>query len=144
MRLWSVHPQHYDRQALTACWREGLLAQAVIADPTRRGYAHHPQLQRFRETRDPLAAIGDYLAAVVDEADARGYRFAREKILKTGPVERIPVPRGQLEYEWGHLLRKLEGRTPELWERWRALPLPSPHPLFTVVDGPIAGWERVG
>ncbi|VXB04208.1 conserved hypothetical protein [Microbacterium sp. 8M] len=143
MRLWSMHPRYYDRQALTACWREGLLAQAVIADPRRRGYAHHPQLQRFRAVPDPLAAIGDYLSAVVDEADARGYRFAREKVLRTGPVERIPVARGQLEYEWGHLLRKLEVRTPAAWEHWRGVPLPDPHPLFVVVDGPIADWERV-
>lgn len=143
MRLWSVHPRYYDRQALTACWREGLLAQAVIADPTRRGYANHPQLQRFRAVRDPLAAIGDYLSAVVDEADARGYRFAREKILKTGPVERIPVAHGQLEYEWGHLLRKLEVRNPDLWERWRGSALPDLHPLFIVEPGPIADWERI-
>lgn len=143
MRLWSVHPRHFDRQALTACWREGLLAQAVIADPTRRGYAHHPQLQRFRQTQDPLATIGVYLSAVVDEADARGYRFAREKIRRSVPVEPIPLARGQLEYEWGHLLRKLEARSPELWGRWRAVSEPDPHPLFTVVDGPIADWERV-
>ncbi|WP_439902956.1 pyrimidine dimer DNA glycosylase/endonuclease V [Microbacterium azadirachtae] len=144
MRLWSVHPRFYDRQALTACWREGLLAQAVIADPSRRGYANHPQLQRFRAAQDPLATIGDYLSSVVDEADARGYRFAREKILRTGPVERIPVARGQLEYEWGHLLRKLQARTPAAWERWHGLSLPDPHPLFIVEDGPIADWERVG
>ena len=31
MRIWSLHPQHLDRQALIACWRETLLAQAVIA-----------------------------------------------------------------------------------------------------------------
>lgn len=143
MRLWSVHPRYFDRQALTACWREGLLAQAVIADPSRRGYAHHPQLQRFRTARDPLQAIGDYLAAVVDEADTRGYRFARQKIVRTGAREPMPLPRGQLEYEWGHLLRKLEMRTPAAWERWHAVPLPDPHPLFVVVDGPIADWERV-
>ena len=48
MRLWSVHPLHLDRQGLTACWREALLAQAVLAGRTR-GYRAHPQLERFRE-----------------------------------------------------------------------------------------------
>ncbi|MGN8026144.1 pyrimidine dimer DNA glycosylase/endonuclease V [Microbacterium sp. 22242] len=144
MRLWSMHPRYFDRQALTACWREGLLAQAVIADPARRGYARHPQLQRFRAADDPLAAIGTFLTGIVDEADARGYRFAREKILKTGFDARIAVNQGQLDYEWQHLLRKLERRSPELWERWRRLALPDAHPLFTVVDGPIADWERAG
>lgn len=144
MRLWSMHPRYFDRQALTACWREGLLAQAVLADPTRRGYANHPQLHRFREHPDSLAAIGDYLSVIVDEADARGYRFAREKILRPGLVTSIALTRGQLAYEWGHLLRKLQARTPIAWERWHSVPLPDPHPLFTVVEGPVADWERVG
>ena len=47
MRLWSVHPRHLDRQGLTACWREGLLAQKVLTGTTR-GYRNHPQLTRFR------------------------------------------------------------------------------------------------
>ena len=41
MRLWSVHPRYLDRQALVACWREGLLAQLVITT-TRGGYSNHP------------------------------------------------------------------------------------------------------
>src|SRR5690606_2545023 len=77
MRLWSVHPRYFDRQALTACWREGLLALAVIAEPGR-GYSRHPQLRRFQQSIAPQPAIGKYLSAIVDEADARGYHFARE------------------------------------------------------------------
>ena len=30
MRLWSLHPRYLDARGLTACWREGLLAQAVL------------------------------------------------------------------------------------------------------------------
>lgn len=47
MRLWSVHPRYFDRQALTACWREALLAQALLIGATN-GYRSHPQLERFR------------------------------------------------------------------------------------------------
>lgn len=81
MRLWSVHPRHLDRQGLTACWREGLLAQKVLTGGTR-GYRNHPQLRRFGTvpavaTADspvhPGGAITTYLHAVVDEAEARGY-----------------------------------------------------------------------
>ena len=43
MRIWSLHPRYLDRQGLTACWREGLLAQAVLAGRTR-GYRQHSQL----------------------------------------------------------------------------------------------------
>lgn len=142
MRLWSVHPRYFDRQALTACWREGLLAQAVIADPGR-GYSHHPQLRRFQQTDEPRTVIGDYLTAIVDEADARNYHFAREKIRSTGHPEPLTVSDGQLAYEWGHLLTKLQLRSPNVWEQWRTVQLPEPHPLFTITEGPIADWEKV-
>ncbi|GMA24007.1 hypothetical protein GCM10025864_17660 [Luteimicrobium album] len=79
MRLWSVHPRYLDRQGLTACWREALLAQAVLAGRTT-GYRNHPQLERFRAADDPLRTVGAYLAAVADEASARGYRFDRARI----------------------------------------------------------------
>lgn len=137
-----MHPQHFDRQAITACWREGLLAQAVIFEPGR-GYSHHPQLVRFREADDPEAAIGDYLSAIVDEADNRGYRFAREKIRRTGFSGQLTVNEGQLDYEWTHLLAKLQRRSPQVWEQWRTHAHARAHPLFTIVDGPIADWERV-
>jgi len=41
---------------LVALWREGLLARAVLAGTTT-GYRHHPQLDRFGERRNPIAAI---------------------------------------------------------------------------------------
>lgn len=136
-----MHPRYFDRQALTACWREGLLAQAVITEPGR-GYSHHPQLLRFQQTDDPRAAIGDYLGAIVDEADARGYRFDRGKIRTIGAEARLTVNDAQLAYEWTHLLTKLQLRSPDVWERWRSIPSPDPHPSFIVIDGPIAEWER--
>ncbi len=144
MRLWSVHPRYFDRQALTACWREALLAQAVLAGQTR-GYQRHPQLERFRNHPSPLGAIGCYLRGVADEADARRYAFDRSKIVEAdATVAAIAVPTGQLRYEWGHLLVKLEGRSPAVAERWSGVREvdPDPHPLFTPIDGPIASWER--
>ncbi|WP_454778637.1 pyrimidine dimer DNA glycosylase/endonuclease V [Georgenia muralis] len=80
MRIWSLDPAYLDRQGLTAGWREALLAQAVLAGRTR-GYRHHPQLTRFREQPDPLAAVGEYLAGVAEEATRRGYRYNVTKIL---------------------------------------------------------------
>jgi hypothetical protein len=46
MRLWSLHPRYLDAKGLVALWREGLLAQKVLAGLTK-GYRHHPQLTRF-------------------------------------------------------------------------------------------------
>ncbi|MCH1881726.1 pyrimidine dimer DNA glycosylase/endonuclease V [Agrococcus sp. ARC_14] len=142
MRLWSLHPGLLDRQGLTACWREALLAQAVLAGRTR-GYTRHPQLERFRAQPDPLAAIGAYLEVVATAAEARGYRFDRGRIERTRldgsePVRRIPVSDGQLALELEHLRAKLAVRSPSA-----RLPRdPEPHPLFIVAPGPVADWER--
>jgi hypothetical protein len=141
MRLWSVHPRYLDRQGLTACWREALLAQAVIGR-TSGGYSNHPQLQRFRATDDPLAAVGAYLRAVAEEADSRGYRFAMELILRDEAVQPMPLNRGQLLYEWSFLLAKLALRSPDLHRASAGIEMPDPHPLFVVVAGDIESWER--
>lgn len=141
MRIWSLHPRYLDRQGLTACWRETLLAQAVLEGATR-GYTRHPQLERFRAAQRPLEAIGDYLAAVADEAGRRGYRFDATKVHRRGAGRPLEVASGQLELEWRHLRAKLEARSPEVAEHWSTVTAPDPHPLFVVVDGPVAPWER--
>lgn len=145
MRLWSLHPRHLDRQGLTGCWRESLLAQAVLAGRTR-GYRAHPQLERFREHPDPESAVGAYLAVLADEATTRGYRFDRTRIdhppMRGDEPARIRVTDGQLALEWAHLLTKLERRSPELWAQVRQLQGPDLHPLFHLVSGGVETWER--
>jgi hypothetical protein len=138
VRLWSIHPRFLDARGLVALWREGLLARKVLAGRTR-GYRQHPQLERFRAERDPVAAIDAYLSRVVDEAEARGYRFDRSKIRYRRPV-RMTVSAGQLAYEWAHLRKKLAVR-----DRGRLAALrgaaPEPHPCFRITRGAIAAWE---
>lgn len=136
-----MHPRYLDAQGLTACWREALLAQAVV-ERTSGGYSNHPQLERFRATDDPLAAVGAYLRGVAAEADARGYRFTKSKILRSDEVHAIPLPIGQLDYEWGCLLAKLALRSPARHRAFADLVRPAPHPLFIVVPGGVEGWER--
>ena len=142
MRIWSLHPRYLDRQALVACWRETLLAQAVLAGRTK-GYTQHPQLERFRATPQPLVAVGSYLAAIADEADARGYNFDRTRIdVPGGEVARIDVTIGQLDLEWAHLMATLEARNPDVAARWRIVERPDPHPSFRAVAGGVERWER--
>ncbi len=137
-----MHPKYFDRQALTACWREALLAQAVLAGATT-GYRQHPQLERFRDHAFPEVAIARFLRDIAEEAEARGYAFDRNRIhANAGSVDSIPVTQGQLAYEWTHLKAKLALRSPAVSRLWAELQLPRPHPLFTVIDGPIASWER--
>lgn len=141
MRLWSLHPEHLDRVGLVACWREALLAQAVLAGRTR-GYTRHPQLARFRAAPDPASAIGAYLAALATEADARGYRFDQNRIDAKGePHGQLTVASGQLAFEWAHLGAKLAARSPEDARRWVGS-APEPHPIFRVVEGGVEAWER--
>jgi len=123
-------------------WREALLAQAVLMRKTR-GYRHHPQLERFEASSSPVGMIAEYLRAVCAEAAIRGYRFDSTRISRPRCVARLRVTLGQLEYEWAHLLKKLEARDPLWCRRWTAVGRPLPHPLFRVRPGGVAGWERV-
>lgn len=141
MRLWSLHPQYLDPQGLVALWREALLAQAVLHGDTR-GYRNHPQLERFANHATPLAAIAAYLEAVYAEAERRGYAFDKSKIGAGAERTTLVVTTGQLEYEWAHLMKKLQARNPACFQRWRGTATPDPHPLFEVCPGDVASWER--
>ena len=142
MRLWSLHPKYLDAKDIVALWREALLAQKVLSSETR-GYRNHPPLQRFRSQGCPIAAISAYLHAVSDEAVGRGYRFDRGRILLSeAAVPPILVTKGQLQHELMHLSAKLRKRDPAAAEFLEGLAIPDPHPLFEVIPGPIAEWER--
>ena len=141
MRLWTLHPKYLDPKGLVALWREALLARAVLRNETT-GYRHHPQLARFQAHPAPRTAINAYLAAVLLEAQSRGYSFDAAKV---GPVRGnivIAATQGQLAYEWRHLLNKLEHRHPDLYRQWARTRMPEPHPIFRTIAGGVEAWER--
>ena len=142
MRLWTLHPRYLDAQGLVALWREALLARAVLRGRTD-GYRLHPQLTRFRACIAPRSAINRYLALVYAEAAARGYAFDRSKLGRVRTVQSIRVSDGQVKYEWRRLMSKLRRRSPSVYRRQLEVSVPSVHPLFLVVPGPVADWERV-
>ncbi len=142
MRLWSIHPCYLDPKGLVALWREGLLAQKVLQGATR-GYKNHPQLMRFRKNKTPVGAIADYLRAVADEADKRGYRFDKSKIVSDDSPGKMAVTSGQLQYEFAHLLQKIEKRAPELHIQLKNIGKIEPHPKFEKVVGGVEDWEVV-
>lgn len=141
MRLWSVHPSYLDSIGLIALWREGLLARKVLSGQTR-GYRHHPQLLRFRETRLPLQTMDSYLKIVHEESVRRGYHFDLRKIEPCASVPLLPLPDKQLEYEFHHLLNKLQQRSPRQYALLRPTATILPHPLFQIVPGEICSWEK--
>lgn len=154
MRLWSISPSYLDSKGLVACWRESLLCQNVLLGNTR-GYKNHPQALRFK--RDTLnktmATIGQYLYYIYKEAKTRGYNFNIEKIEMFDKDLKLTVTRGQLEFEFEHLQKKLwtrniEQRSLNFTERYadfegfvdRGI---KAHPLFEVIDGDIEPFERI-
>lgn len=141
MRLWTLHPRYLDPAGLVALWREALLAQKVLAGATR-GYRHHPQLERFRAHARPSAAIATYLWHIADEAKRRGYRFDDAKILHARTRIRLEATTGQLAFEWKHLAGKLRKRAPPLAAQHAGVREPLAHPMFRIVQGPVAAWER--
>lgn len=143
MRLWSLHPAYLDSIGLVALWRESLLARKVLEGDTK-GYRNHPQLERFKEIPSPLSALEFYLNVLYEESQKRGFSFNVDKVKRdtTCPLT-IPVTKGQLEYEWDHLLRKLRERSPGLYENQKQLnkQLLKTHPLFHIVKGGVSHWE---
>ncbi|WP_454083844.1 pyrimidine dimer DNA glycosylase/endonuclease V [Georgenia sp. Marseille-Q6866] len=144
MRVWSVHPRYLDRQGLVACWRETLLAQAVLAGRTK-GYLNHSQLVRFRATADPLASVCAYLGVLAVEADERGYRFDRSRIdraVALDAVAPLPVTEGQVAYEWAHLLAKLAVRSPDRYALVRDVTDVEVHPSSCGSRAPSSPGRR--
>lgn len=142
MRLWSLHPCYLDTKGLLALWRESLLAQKVLQGNTK-GYRHHPQLTRFKHCEDPLGAMACYLGGIIDEADRRGYRFDRSKIVDSRYAARLTVTSGQVKYELEHLSGKLRNRDPAAYARLCELDRVRLHPLFEEIAGEIEPWEIV-
>jgi hypothetical protein len=142
MRLWSIHPCYLDRQGLLAVWREGLLAKKVMEGETK-GYRNHPQLARFREHKEPLNAINYYLSEILKEGEARNYRFDQTKIYPVQNISGIFIPKGQIIYEFSHLMLKLKTRDPQRLEKLGAETNIKIHPLFIQVEGGIASWEKI-
>jgi len=74
----------------------------------------------------------------------RGYSFNRSKIRVIEMQGILTVTRGQLEFEFTYLLRKLEKRDKKKFEELKCLDPKTvePNPIFRVVDGGIEEWEK--
>lgn len=142
MRIWSLHPQYLDTRGLVALWRETLLAQHVLENKTK-GYKNHPQLTRFKRTKYPVDSINFYLSFILEEARLRNYNFNATKISPTFKRFKLTVTKGQLDYEFRHLLKKLEKRDPQKFKQVNSLRSIQPHPMFRIKAGEIESWEIV-
>lgn len=143
MRLWSIHPTYLDSKGLVALWREALLARAVLTHKTI-GYKNHPQLERFKDSPKPVAAINYYLFEIYKEAESRGYTFDSKKLKKRygQGIDQISVQVGQVEYERAHLLKKLYRRDRNFYHKLKKEKKMRLHSLFFRVKGGVHEWER--
>lgn len=143
MRLWTLHPKYLDSKGLVALWRESLLAQAVLMGRTK-GYKSHPQLARFKNQARPVEALGLYLNGILAESKARGYTFSENRILTScNEKSCITEAQGQLDYEWLHLLRKVQIRNPSWFDNIKNITSIDAHPIFSIIPGEIQHWENV-
>lgn len=142
MRLWSIHPKYLDSKGLVALWREGLLAQKVLEGKTK-GYRNHPQLERFKKHPNPNGSLAEYLRCVYDEATERNYKFDKAKIANRMTKKQIFVTNGQVNFEFAHLLNKLEIRAPEQYKLIKNIKEPSVNPILKVIGGEIEPWEII-
>ncbi|MEM3726382.1 MAG: pyrimidine dimer DNA glycosylase/endonuclease V [Candidatus Bathyarchaeia archaeon] len=144
MRIWSIPPKYLDRQGLLALWREALLAKAVLEGKTR-GYLNHPQLARFKGSKEPLKAINTYLSFILAEGVKRKFKFNPERIDQSlvNTNLKISVTTGQLCYEYNLLINKLLKRDPAMAKALLNNKAIEPHPLFIVVPGELEKWEKL-
>ena len=118
-----------------------MLARKVLLGQTR-GYRRHPQLLRFEQTPSPVSYINAYLTEIYHEGVRRGFAYDGSKIELCEVNEKIPVTTGQLEYEWGHLKRKLRERSLGWYETLPEGGEIMQNPVFVVLEGGIEVWER--
>ena len=142
MRIWSLHPMYLDSRGLVAAWRESLLAQKVLLGLTK-GYVNHPQLMRFRCHDETLGAIGSYLQNIYNESLNRGYNFNINKVVTGRTNIQIIVTKGQLIYEFNHLLGKLKARDRERFIKFSTVKEIISNSIFDVIPGEIESWEKI-
>ena len=109
-----------------------------------KGYKNHPQLERFKNAKDPIESINLYLITIFEESLKRNYSFDKSK-LRTNFIqnEKIKVTDGQLKYEYELLKNKLKVRNIKKFDSIKAIKKITPNPVFNVVLGTVAPWERI-
>lgn len=142
MRIWSIHPKYLDSAGLVACWRETLLAKNVLLNTTK-GYKSHPQLLRFKNSKSPITYINNYLNELYIESKKRNYNFSFEKIgdVKNN-LEKIKITRGQIFYEFNHLLNKIKLRNIKKYQEIKNEKNIDCNNIFEIIDGDVEFWEK--
>lgn len=117
------------------------MAKKVLEGKTKANQ-NHPQLLRFKKYQNPLVAINAYLYQIYQEAKRRGYNFNPEKMEMVALKKIMPVPKGQVDFEFSHLLNKLKRRDRKKYKELRKVTRIAVNPIFRVEKGGMADWEK--
>lgn len=144
MRLWSLHPKYLDAKGLVAAWREALLAKHVLEGKTL-GYRNHPQLLRFKTSKNPLVSINTFLYFLNKEAIVRGYHFTESKLdhALVDTSLKITVTKGQVDYEFNFLKVKLLHRDTDKLSELQNVDCFELNGIFTQIEGGIEAFEKI-
>ena len=134
MNLWSFHPKYLDEKGLRAVWQDALFAQNVLSGRIKDHRKYYPQLMKFNNYFEPLAAIGAYLGFIYDDGVERGIIFQEHKIMHRSKRENIfQVDRERLEDEFEQYKRKMQTVSMLQTAKLRQVSKVEPHPIFEVV-----------
>ena len=142
MRLWSLHPRYLDPKGLVALWREALARPGRAPGAIPGDIATIPSCSDSARSPLRVAASPSTFGPCTRNRSSEATASTGARLCTGGTVARVDVTRGQLDFEWRHLLAKLEKRNPPVLEALQNTGDPAPHPLFRVVPGAIEEWER--
>lgn len=143
MRLWSIHPKYLDSIGLVAQWREVLLALKVLENKTK-GYKNHPQLNRFKNTENPIESIKYYIKQIAIESKIRKFNFNVSKIENIIDLRNsIQITNEQINYEYSLLLSKLKKRDINKYKELLNKKNIEINAIFMQIEGPIEKWEKI-
>lgn len=131
MRMWSFHPKYLDTKGFVAEWRESLLARKVLEGKTK-GWTKHPQLNRFRQAKDPISFINNYLKVVYQDSKRRNFNFDESKLVDATTVETVKIEKSDYDEEWKVYLNKIKIRAPTLYKKYKNIKKPMLHPCFKI------------
>jgi hypothetical protein len=161
MRLWSFHPRYLDNIGLSRAINESISGYKALEDWQRDqkqivplhdneyppSWKNHSQLVRFK-IDDGDKHLQDYIDVVLSCYVDRKLKSYNSKTIRFMTahlyhLRQLTVTNEQLLYEWQHYLKKIQKRSPKLYEEYILINTPIAHPLFKVVSGEIESWEKV-
>lgn len=130
MNLLSIHPKYLDKQALLSLWREGLTAQKVLSGDLILK-SENPLLNRFRQSGNPIKAIGSYLSMIASEGARQGCKLNHEKIICPNfDSETFELDSEQIIFEMNFLKDKLKKRDMQKYNEIKRVRYIEVNPVF--------------